>query len=98
MDVETLEAELLRVEFADRTVLTGKAAALLATHLMPLIEAHTRARVAQLEGACEAAAEQFDFYAEQHRQKQTPDGDHKEKVNREFAAKMRQALGGSDGR
>jgi hypothetical protein len=57
-----------------------------------------RARVAQLEGACKAAAEQFDFYAEQHRQKQTPDGDHKEKVNREFAAKMRQALGGSDGR
>lgn len=39
--------------------------------------------------ALRAAADQFAFYADQHRAKGTPDGDQKAAVNEEWAARLR---------
>jgi hypothetical protein len=44
------------------------------------------------------AAEQFELYAEQHRKKQTQDGDAKEAVNRAKAAQCRAAIAKAEGR
>lgn len=46
--------------------------------------------------ALKKAAEQFDYYAECHRQKGTADGDEKEAVNRAMAADMRAAIAALD--
>ena len=50
------------------------------------------AALPDLMDACQEAAAQFDFYAEQHAAKGTPDADAKAEVNRAKAASMRAAL------
>lgn len=65
----------------------------------PLTDAERDARIAELEAsdarmrnAIIRAAMQFDYYAQQHSAKRTPDADKKAAVNVAFAAQMRAAL------
>jgi hypothetical protein len=56
-------------------------------------------RVPQLLALVTKAAQQFEFYAEQHAAKNTPEADAKAQVNRDLAAEMRagvaEAVGGA---
>lgn len=51
-----------------------------------------RASNAEMLAALRRSAAQFEFYAEQHRQKQTADGDIKMQVNRGIAAGLRDLI------
>lgn len=50
-----------------------------------------------LRGAVTQAAQQFEFYEEQHRAKGTPEADAKADVNKDLAARMRAALNITEG-